>query len=154
MSQFKKVRDFLRDPVDCGETIKKSRFMSFTGERYTVSLEFTLFFQNKSKAPMAVRRPPKKNCYMSVSIKQEAAGQRFLPYISVLSEDVGPNYLPERLAIQTTSFGTLPLSQYEQAIESMRLALEDAKEIERVFLAPIRDGSFNCDNLPEGGYLE
>lgn len=153
MTQFKKVRDFWRDPVDCGETIKKSRFMSFQGARYTVSLEFTLFFQNEEKNPLAVRRPPKKNYYMSISINHGSEEQRFLPYIAVLSEDVGPNYLPEKLCIQTTSFGTLPISQFEQMVESMRLALEDAKEIERVFVEPIRNGGFNCDGLPEGEHF-
>lgn len=126
MSQFKRIKDFMR-PLEANSPKRFERFISFEGERYSLTMEITAYRATETS-------PPRKNYILSVHTKGRQSKDGFLPYITVLHDEVGDNYLPVDLRIETTSYGGLSIGIYSQMMEAQRLALRDAKEIRNEFI--------------------
>ena len=136
MSQFKRIKDFMR-PLEDNSPKQSARFISFEGERYSLTMEITSYRATETA-------PPRKSYILSVHTKgrqsKEMENSGFLPYISVLHDEVGDNYLPVDLRIETTSYGGLSIGIYSQMLDAQQLALSDAKEIRNEFIDALKDG--------------
>ena len=128
MGKFEVVTEITRF-IPTGFGKKLSKFMSFKGERYSVTVVYCTY--QSEQAPDMV----------TYDLNVYPRTPEF-PDIFVASEDQGERYVPTGLSIDTSSKGSLPVVEYEKLLGIMRQAVEDAKAIQEEFIEPILNGSF------------
>ena len=79
-----------------------------------------------------------------------AEGVENIDFSDIISMNASSAYLWEQVDGKDFTVEEMARLLTEQYEVEETVALEDAKEIERVFVEPIRNGSFNCEGLPEG----
>jgi len=121
---FVKTKDFFRD----GD---KERFQFWTGKYYDISVLLT-----SSDIPIVqVTQHPNEDV-------------RFLPELYVRKD--WDNCLPSKIEIQTASYGAIPLGDLQEFVSKMGIALQAAKEIDELFIQPLREKAFDFGEfIPE-----
>lgn len=84
---------------------------------------------------LVIRRYSKTAIDISVPVSDVS---RFTPHIHVYNDDEGT---PDRVQIETVSYGSLTVKDYAELLRAMSLAHIHAEEIEERFVKAIREGA-------------